>query len=57
MTKIVSAQDITLGTLKQTLGLQVAKNRNFFTEWSEKLPSLTDTAFFDVMRYSNRNVP
>ncbi|MDJ1171265.1 hypothetical protein PMG71_17695 [Roseofilum sp. BLCC_M154] len=40
MAQTLSAQEITLGTLKQTLGLQVAKNSNFFTEWSEKLPSL-----------------
>ncbi|MBP0035249.1 MAG: type I restriction enzyme HsdR N-terminal domain-containing protein [Roseofilum sp. Belize BBD 4] len=42
MAQTLSAQNITLGNLKQTLGLQVAKNSEFFTEWSEPLPSLTE---------------
>ena len=42
MTKTIAAQDITLDELNQIFGLTITYDQQFFTEWREDLPELTD---------------
>ncbi|MGK7926462.1 MAG: type I restriction endonuclease [Spirulina sp.] len=42
MPQLITPQEITLRTLKQTLGLEPAPTRQFFPEWTRELPSLSD---------------
>jgi len=42
MVQIIPARDISLYELEEKFGLQLATDTNFFTEWIENLPALTD---------------
>ncbi|MGD1700621.1 type I restriction endonuclease [Dapis sp. BLCC M229] len=42
MVQTIHAQDITLEQLQENFGLQLTTDRQFFPEWQENLPSLTD---------------
>ncbi|QSJ18693.1 type I restriction endonuclease subunit R [Nostoc sp. UHCC 0702] len=42
MVQIIQARDISLYELKEKFGLQLTTDSNFFTEWTENLPTLTD---------------
>ena len=42
MVQIVQAKDITLEELQENFGLQATISPDFFPEWQENLPSLTD---------------
>ncbi|NEP12810.1 MAG: type I restriction endonuclease subunit R [Symploca sp. SIO2C1] len=42
MVETAQAKDISLEELQEHFGLKLAKNPGFFTEWIEKLPSLTN---------------
>ncbi|NDJ21224.1 type I restriction endonuclease subunit R [Nostoc sp. B(2019)] len=42
MVKIIPARDISLYELEEKFGLQPTTDTNFFTEWTENLPILTD---------------
>ena len=42
MVQTIPARDISLYELEEKFGLQLATDPNFFTEWTEKLPTLTD---------------
>ncbi|WP_373525129.1 type I restriction endonuclease subunit R [Nostoc sp.] len=42
MVQTIPARDISLYELEEKFGLQLAKDTNFFTEWAENLPTLTD---------------
>lgn len=42
MVQITQARDISLEELQENFGLQAASNPNFFPEWQENLPSITD---------------
>ncbi|MBH8574701.1 type I restriction endonuclease subunit R [Nostocaceae cyanobacterium CENA369] len=42
MVQIIPARDISLYELEEKFGLQLATDTNFFTEWTENLPILTD---------------
>ncbi|MCW6035939.1 restriction endonuclease subunit R [Spirulina subsalsa FACHB-351] len=41
MPELITPQNITLRTLKQTLGLTATASQNFFPEWHENLPALS----------------
>ena len=41
MPQLITPQDITLGTLKRTIGLQPAPSRQFFSEWMQEFPTQT----------------
>ncbi|NET86901.1 MAG: type I restriction endonuclease subunit R [Kamptonema sp. SIO1D9] len=43
MVQVISAEDITLEEIQAQFQLQQATNSDFFPEWQENLPSLTDT--------------
>lgn len=43
MVQITAARDISLEELEEKFGLQLAEDPQFFTEWSDNLPPLTDT--------------
>ncbi|MBZ8178535.1 type I restriction endonuclease subunit R [Oscillatoria salina] len=43
MVQVISAEDITLEEIQAQFQLQQATNADFFPEWQENLPSLTDT--------------
>ncbi|MHC5932776.1 hypothetical protein [Nostoc sp.] len=43
MVQIIPARDISLYELEEKFGLQLATDTNFFTEWTENLPTLTDS--------------
>ncbi|MBW4608117.1 MAG: type I restriction endonuclease subunit R [Hassallia sp. WJT32-NPBG1] len=42
MVKTIQAREISLYELEEKFGLQVIKNTEFLTEWTENLPTLTD---------------
>ncbi|MDJ0519465.1 MAG: type I restriction endonuclease subunit R [Okeania sp. SIO2F4] len=42
MVQTIQAQDITLEQLQENFGLQLTTDRQFFPEWQENLPSLSD---------------
>ncbi|MEM9541849.1 MAG: restriction endonuclease subunit R [Cyanobacteria bacterium P01_E01_bin.42] len=42
MPQLITPQEITLRTLRQTLGLEPAPTRQFFPEWMQNLPTLSD---------------
>lgn len=42
MVQTIPARDISLYELEEKFGLQLATDTNFFTEWTENLPTLTD---------------
>ena len=42
MVKTIQARDISLYELKEKFGLQVIKDREFVTEWTDNLLVLTD---------------
>ncbi|MEH2437544.1 MAG: type I restriction endonuclease subunit R [Nostoc sp.] len=42
MVQKIPARDISLYELEEKFGLQLATDTNFFTEWTENLPTLTD---------------
>ncbi|MEH1933152.1 MAG: type I restriction endonuclease [Nostoc sp.] len=42
MVQAIPARDISLYELEEKFGLQLATDTNFFTEWTENLPTLTD---------------
>lgn len=42
MVKTIQAQDISLEELQENFGLQLTTDRQFFREWQDNLPSLTD---------------
>jgi hypothetical protein len=42
MVQLIQAQDITLEQLTEFFGLTITYNPQFFTEWSDNLPELTD---------------
>ncbi|MEH2192976.1 MAG: type I restriction endonuclease subunit R [Nostoc sp.] len=42
MVQTIPARDISLYELEEKFGLQLATDSNFFTEWTENLPTLTD---------------
>ncbi|MEH2297297.1 type I restriction endonuclease subunit R [Nostoc sp.] len=42
MVQTIPARDISLYELEEKFGLQLATDSNFFTEWTEDLPTLTD---------------
>ncbi len=42
MFQTIQAQDITLEQLQENFGLQLTTDRQFFPEWQENLPSLSD---------------
>ncbi|MEH2413551.1 hypothetical protein [Nostoc sp.] len=43
MVQTIPARDISLYELEEKFGLQLATDTNFFTEWTENLPNLTDS--------------
>ncbi|MEH2381038.1 MAG: type I restriction endonuclease subunit R [Nostoc sp.] len=43
MVQIIPARDISLYELEEKFGLQLATDTNFFTEWTENLPTLSDS--------------
>ncbi|MBH8565298.1 type I restriction endonuclease subunit R [Nostoc sp. CENA67] len=42
MVQIIQARDISLYELEEKFGLKLTTDSNFFTEWTENLPTLTD---------------
>ncbi|MEH2281858.1 MAG: type I restriction endonuclease subunit R [Nostoc sp.] len=42
MVQAIPARDISLYELEEKFGLQLATDTNFFSEWTENLPTLTD---------------
>lgn len=42
MVQTIQAQDINLEELQEKFGLQLTRDRQFFPEWEDNLPSLTD---------------
>ncbi|NMG22474.1 type I restriction endonuclease [Brasilonema bromeliae] len=42
MIQVIQAQNVTLGYLEERFGLQQAENEDFFTEWFDILPDITD---------------
>nr|WP_323222761.1 type I restriction enzyme HsdR N-terminal domain-containing protein [Spirulina sp. 06S082] len=42
MPQLITPQEITLRILKQTTGLQPSPSRQFFPEWTQECPSLSD---------------
>ena len=42
MVQTIQAKDISLYDLEENFGLQLSTDERLFTEWSEKLPTLTD---------------
>ncbi|KAB8333406.1 restriction endonuclease subunit R [Scytonema tolypothrichoides VB-61278] len=42
MIQVIQAQNVTLGYLEERFGLQQAENEDFFTEWFDSLPDITD---------------
>lgn len=42
MVQIIQARDISLYELEEKFGLQLTTDSNFFREWTENLPTLTD---------------
>ncbi|MDY7012635.1 MAG: type I restriction enzyme HsdR N-terminal domain-containing protein [Cyanobacteriota bacterium] len=42
MVQVLQAQEITLLDLSETFGLELAENEQFFPEWQDNLPELTD---------------
>ncbi|MGH7997857.1 MAG: type I restriction endonuclease [Brasilonema sp.] len=42
MVQVIQAQNVTLGYLEERFGLQQAENEDFFTEWFDSLPDITD---------------
>ncbi|MDJ0734295.1 MAG: restriction endonuclease subunit R [Nostocaceae cyanobacterium] len=42
MVQIIQAQNVTLGFLAAKFGLQLVNNEDFFTEWFEDIPEITD---------------
>ncbi|MBW4635015.1 MAG: restriction endonuclease subunit R [Iphinoe sp. HA4291-MV1] len=42
MVQVIQAQNVTLAYLEERFGLQQAENEDFFTEWLDALPEITD---------------
>ena len=42
MVQLIPAQDITLSQLTELFGLTITADEQFFTEWMDNLPELTD---------------
>ncbi|MBW4633209.1 MAG: restriction endonuclease subunit R [Iphinoe sp. HA4291-MV1] len=42
MVQVIQAQNVTLAYLEERFGLQQAENEDFFTEWFDSLPEITD---------------
>ncbi len=42
MVQIIQARDISLYELEEKFGLQLSTDKDFFTEWTDNLPSLTE---------------
>ncbi|MCU0544836.1 MAG: restriction endonuclease subunit R [Oscillatoriaceae cyanobacterium Prado104] len=42
MVQTIQAKDVTLEELKNIFGLQLVRDENFFREWQEDLPEITD---------------
>ncbi|NMG06048.1 hypothetical protein [Brasilonema sp. UFV-L1] len=42
MVQIIQAQNVTLAYLKEKFGLQKSVNEDFFTDWFENLPEVTE---------------
>lgn len=43
MVQVIQAQDITLEQLTELFGITITHDSQFFTEWSDNLPELTDS--------------
>ncbi len=43
MAQVIQAKTLSLGDLKQKFNLRLAKDRQFFHEWSDRLPELSDS--------------
>lgn len=42
MTQTIQARDLTLHDIKAKFGLRLAEDEQFFWEWSDGLPTITD---------------
>ena len=42
MVEVITGKDITIAKLKTTYGLQRTEDENFFTEWQENLPEISE---------------
>jgi predicted type IV restriction endonuclease len=50
MVQIIQARNISLYELEENFGLQLVTNADFFTEWTNDLPSLNDAENFSLER-------
>ncbi|WP_242048224.1 MULTISPECIES: hypothetical protein [Nostocaceae] len=57
MVQTIQARDISLYELEENFGLELVTNNDFFTEWVENLPLLTDVEKSSLDRSQNMLVP
>ncbi|MFN6461693.1 MAG: hypothetical protein RMZ41_007565 [Nostoc sp. DedVER02] len=50
MVQTIPARDISLYELEEKFGLQLVTNADFFTEWTNDLPSVNDAEFLSLER-------
>ncbi|MEH1897534.1 MAG: hypothetical protein V7K94_19955 [Nostoc sp.] len=48
MVQTIQARDISLYELEEKFGLQLITNADFFTEWTNDLPSVNDAEFLSL---------